>query len=61
MNDEERRMWLLNDEDLYNWWQSSHMGLYAFIKENRKEITERIERALEPKKIGWQKDTWGVR
>ena len=60
MNDEERRKWVLNDEGLYNKWQDSHIGLYTFIKKNRKEITEHIERSLEPKKIGWQEDTWGV-
>lgn len=60
MNDEERRQWVLNDEGLYNWWKSSHMGLYAFINKNREEITNCIERALEPKKTGWQENTWGV-
>lgn len=60
MNDKERRLWVLNAEGLYNWWQSSHMGLYAFINKNRKEITEIIEKALGPKKTGWQEDTWGV-
>ena len=44
MNDEDRRLWVLNDECLYNWYKSSRKGLYQFIKDNRKELTELIER-----------------
>ena len=46
MDDEERRQWVLNDEGLYNWYRSSRMSLKAFIKENRKELTDIINKAL---------------
>lgn len=45
-NDEERRQWVLNDEGLYRWWQSSRIGLYRFIRENREEIDTAIDGAL---------------
>ena len=38
LNDEERRMWIENDESLYRWWKSSRIGLYRFVRENRQEI-----------------------
>ena len=38
MNDEERANFIRNDEGLYNWWRRSRIGLYRFIRENRKEI-----------------------
>jgi hypothetical protein len=37
-NDEERRLWVLNDSGLYGWWVSSRVGLYRFIRENREEL-----------------------
>jgi hypothetical protein len=46
MDDEERRQWVLNDEGLYNWYRSSRMGLYVFIKANRKELTDIINKQL---------------
>jgi len=46
MNDEERRLWVLNDEGLYNWWKSSHQGIRQFIRENRQELTRLINQAL---------------
>ena len=45
MNDEERRLWVLNDEGLYLWYRRSRKGLYAFINENRAELTRIIEGA----------------
>ena len=47
MNDEERRLWVLNDEGLYNWYISTRQGLYKFVKENRNELDKIIGRALE--------------
>ncbi len=38
LNDEERRQWVLNDEGLYNWRQSSGLTLRQFIRANRAEI-----------------------
>jgi hypothetical protein len=49
LNDEERRLWVLNDEGLYNWWRSSRQAIRAFIRANRKEIDEVINRALNVK------------
>lgn len=46
MNDEERRLWVLNDEGLYNWWQSEKCGLTVFIRRYRQELTQLINRAL---------------
>ena len=46
MNDNERELWVLNDEGLYNWFRSSHKPIRVFIKENRAEITQAINKAL---------------
>jgi len=55
MNDEERRQWVLNDEGVYRWYIRSRMGLYRFIRENREELTEIIEKAInkEPEESRW--------
>lgn len=58
MDDNERKMWVNNDEGLYNWWKSSRMSLTAFVKENRAEIDEAINSVLNP---GWRQDYWRVR
>ena len=49
INDEERRLWVSNDEGLYNWYQSEARrgdggGMKAFIKRNRAEIDAAIRR-----------------
>ena len=46
MNDEERRLWVLNDEGLYRWWKDTGLALPRFIRENREVITEAVDRAL---------------
>ena len=46
LNDKDRRQWVANEEGLYNWWKSSKMGLYRFVRENRKELTTIIMREL---------------
>lgn len=50
-NDEERRLWILNDEGLYLWWQRSGLSLRQFMRDNRVELDKCIDRALnvEPK------------
>lgn len=50
-NDEERRLWVLNDEGLYTWWQHSRLPLGKFLKDNRVQLDEFIDAALnkEPK------------
>lgn len=49
LNDEERRQWVDNDEGLYNWWKSTKMGLYRFVRENRAEIDAVINQTLNRK------------
>lgn len=46
MNDSDRAEWVNNDEGLYLWWRSSRQGLTAFVRENREELTQAIEKAL---------------
>ncbi len=46
MNDEECRLWVLNDEGLYSWWKSERKPLQTFIREHREELTECIDKAL---------------
>lgn len=46
LNDADRREWVMNDEGLYQWWRSSRIGLSAFVRENRDELTRIILRAL---------------
>ncbi len=38
INDEERRLWILNLEPLYRWWRASGLGIYSFIKLHREDI-----------------------
>jgi len=42
MNNEQRRIWVLNDEGLYNMWRKSHKPILKFISENRQLIDEVI-------------------
>jgi len=41
MNDQERRLWVLNDEGLYNWFQSERYRytILQFIQQYRSELT----------------------
>ena len=50
MNDNERRLWILNDEGLYNLYQKSRKPLKTFMKDNRKFLDEVINNVLENKK-----------
>ena len=38
LNDDERRLWVLNDEGLYSWFTCSRQSMRAFLKDNRAEI-----------------------
>jgi aspartate/tyrosine/aromatic aminotransferase len=49
MNDEERRLWILNNESLYHWWRLSYTNMKSFIKNNRTELTECINKLLNKK------------
>lgn len=42
MNDEERRLWVLNDEGLYLWHRRSGLSMREFIRQNRAELDEVI-------------------
>jgi len=46
MNDDERRLWVLNDACLYNSYKYSRMGLYAYVRENRDALTKFIEEKI---------------
>jgi hypothetical protein len=37
-NDEERRLWVLNDEPLYRWWKSEGGATRTFVRNHRAEI-----------------------
>jgi aspartate/tyrosine/aromatic aminotransferase len=46
MDDKERRMWVMNDEELYSWWHSERKSMSNFIKEHRQELTNIINKKL---------------
>jgi hypothetical protein len=50
MNDNDRRLWIDNDEGLYNWWRSSGLSKREFIRKNRPGITEVIRNVLDGNK-----------
>jgi len=43
MNDQERVMWVENDEYLYRWRLSERLGVWAFVRKYRKEISDYIK------------------
>jgi len=45
-NDDERQMWIDNEEGLYGWWKSTGQSMRVFIRENRKQLDAVIDRAL---------------
>ena len=42
----ELRLWVENDEGLYNWYKSSRQPISTFIKENAKELRAFIRKAI---------------
>lgn len=40
--------WIDNDEGLYNWWRGSRQGKTKFIQENKKELTDYINKTMHP-------------
>jgi len=50
MNNDERSLWIDNDEGLYNWWRSSRLSKRDFIKEKRDLIDAAIRRMAEGRK-----------
>lgn len=45
-NDDERALWVDNDEGLYHWWRRSHLSKRAFVRANRDELDQHIGAAL---------------
>jgi hypothetical protein len=43
MNDKERKQWIHNDQNLFNWFNSCNIGLSRFIKINRVQIDSFIQ------------------
>jgi hypothetical protein len=46
LNDEERRLWVLNDETLYNAQRVSGFSVKRYVREFREEIDEHINQQL---------------
>ena len=46
LNDHERKLWIDNDEWLYNWRRSTGLSMRQFIAQNRTEIDAAINGAL---------------
>jgi hypothetical protein len=44
LNDKDREQWIMNDEGLYNWFRSSRLSMRNFIRQNREELDECINR-----------------
>ncbi len=45
-NDRERELWVSNDEGLYNWWKDSGLSMRNFLRQNREELDQIINDAL---------------
>jgi len=46
MNNEERELWVLNDETLYNDFKRSRKSMKVYLRFNREEIDEYIKGQL---------------
>lgn len=47
MNNKEREMWVLNDEDLYNWWKSTKLSMTRFLKDKRLLVDKYINALID--------------
>ena len=45
-NDKERQMWVMNDEDIYNWYDRENQSITEFIRQNREALDEMIAERL---------------
>jgi len=45
-NNEERRMWVMNDAGMYEWWTRTRLPLIKFVQDNREQIDHLIDREL---------------
>lgn len=50
MNDDHRRIWILNDEGLYNWYRGSNLTMREFIRQNRVDLDKVINNVTEGRK-----------
>lgn len=48
MNNNERELWIMNDEGLYSWWKHSGLSKREFIQRNKAELDFLIGRAMAP-------------
>ena len=46
MNDNERELWVRNDEGLYAMWQASKLAMRKFLRTHRTEIDNYIKQKL---------------
>lgn len=42
----EIRLWVDNDEGIYNWWKSSRLPVSKFIRQNEKELRRIIRKVV---------------
>ena len=56
LNDNDREQWVNNDEGLYSWWKSTRQPIRTFVRENRDELTEAINKVLNapPRQKSWR-------
>ncbi len=56
LNDNDREQWVNNDEGLYSWWKSTRQPIRTFVRENRAELTEAINKVLNapPRQKSWR-------
>jgi hypothetical protein len=48
MDDDERKLWIMNEEGLYREWIRSRLSMTKFCRENRKAIDALINSKLNP-------------
>jgi len=46
MNDDDRELWVNNDEGMYNWHRHSRLSMRQFLRQNRDQIDAAIKEVL---------------
>jgi hypothetical protein len=46
LNDQDRKLWVENDENLYDWWKAEGGSLGSFVRANREELDRYITAKL---------------
>ena len=46
MNNNERSLWIYNDESLYFWWKRTRLSIREFIRRNRTELDKVISKRM---------------